>query len=458
MAGIAGIFKPGRRKLIESMLDTISYRGEHGKEIIETDNATIGMIWSLHEDQHSRELIGQNIFRVGSEHGHQVKVTVDDGNIKIERGRVGVVPLYLALNYSDEIMFASEVKALLPITDQIMEFMPGQMITNNEIQTYYELNKSEPLSIPPDEIAEELLRLLRRTVEKRINSDKMGAWLSGGLDSSALATIARPLVTNLHTFAGGVKDAPDLQFAREAAEFIGSEHHEVIVDREMMLKILPDVIYHLESFDALLVRSSIINLCVAYEASNYVTDVLTGEGGDELFAGYRYLKEIPLTKLDDELIDIIKRLHNTALQRVDRTASAFGLSAQVIFMDPEVVDYALRIPAAYKISGGVEKWILRKALTGLLPDSILWRPKAKFWEGAGVESILSEYAEKRISDRDFEHERKLRNGWLLNTKEELFYYRIFKEHFGELSNLDWMGRTKLSPSVPEDQNVKQITY
>jgi asparagine synthase (glutamine-hydrolysing) len=442
MAGIAGIFKPDRKGLIEKMLETISHRGEYGKEVIETGNATVGMIWSLHEDKNARSLINQNIFRVGPGHGHQVQVTMNDGNIRIERGRLGVVPLYLALNHNNEIIFASEIKALLPISDQIIELMPGQMIADNEIKTYYELDKKSPLTQSPDEIAGELLNLLKSTVERRINSEQVGVWLSGGLDSSAIAALVNPYVKALHTFAGGIKNSPDLKFAKEAAEFIGSQHHEVVIDRNMMLKILPDVIYHLESFDALLVRSSIINLCVAYAASDYVTDVFTGEGGDELFAGYKYLKDIPLQNLYDELIDITKRSHNTTLQSVDRMASAFGLSAHVVFMDPDIVEFALRIPASYKLKDGVEKWILRKALTGLLPESILSRPKAKFWEDAGVGFSLSEYAETKISNHDFDHERNLPNGWTLNSKEELFYYRIFREFFGDLTNLDWMGRTK----------------
>ncbi|HNX43727.1 MAG TPA: asparagine synthase-related protein [Bacteroidales bacterium] len=448
MAGIAGVLKSGQKELVEKMLGIISHRGEYGKEIIETNEVTVGMIWSLHENDHVRNLFDQNIFRIGPGYGHHVMVTADDGNVRIERGRVGVVPLYLG-TIDNETVFASEVKAILPVTDNIVELLPGKAISNNKIVTYHELKRGEPLTDGPLEIAEQLKELLQKVVARRINSGTAGAWLSGGLDSSAIAALAKPNVNKLYTFAGGVKEAPDLRFAREAASFIGSEHHEVVIDREMMLKILPDVIYHLESFDALLVRSSIINLCVAYAASNYVTDVFSGEGGDELFAGYSYLKDIPPADLDSELIDITKRLHNTALQRVDRSASAFGLSAHVVLLDPEVVEFALRIPSGYKITGGVEKWIFRKAMSGLLPDSILSRPKAKFWEGAGVESLISDYANRKISGRDFENERKLRNGWMLNSREELFYYRIFREHFGDLENLEWMGRTKGSPVMKE---------
>ncbi|GAI77491.1 unnamed protein product [marine sediment metagenome] len=144
----------------------------------------------------------------------------------------------------------------------------------------------------------------------------------------------------------------------------------------------------------------------------------------------------------DELIDITKCLHNTALQRVDRSASAHGTVAHVCFLDPEVVDYALRIPAEYKLRDNVEKWILRVAFDDMLPEQVLNRKKSKFWEGAGVGELMSDYADSTITDDDFRRERILKNGWIINSKEELFYYRIFREQFGELENLSWMGRTK----------------
>jgi asparagine synthase (glutamine-hydrolysing) len=183
--------------------------------------------------------------------------------------------------------------------------------------------------------------------------------------------------------------------------------------------------------------------------SDYVGMVLSGEGGDELFAGYDYIKDLPTKEIPDELEDIIMRLHNTALQRVDRSAQAHGVVPFVPFTDSEVVEYALSIPPEYKVyrNGGdpIEKWILRKAVEDTVPENVLWRPKAKFWQGAGVQELLSEHAEATISDAEFKRERKLLNGWTLHTKEELMYYRIFKEHFGDLHGLEWMGRTKGAP-------------
>lgn len=273
----------------------------------------------------------------------------------------------------------------------------------------------------------------------------MGSWLSGGLDSSTLAALMRPHVRTLHTFAAGLEGAPDLEFAREVAAYIHSDHHEVILTLDSMLEVLPKVIYHLESFDALLVRSSITNYMAAQLASEYVSEVLSGEGGDELFGGYQYLKALDPATLAAELVDITNRLHNTALQRVDRSASAHGTVAHVAFLDPEVVAYAHRIPVQYKIRAGVEKWILRRAMEGKLPERVLNRTKAKFWEGAGVQDHLAQYAETHLSTADYNSERTLFNGWTLDSKEELMYYRIFKEHFGHLEDLSWMGRTKKIP-------------
>lgn len=443
MAGIAGILQSGETNQVEQMLESISHRGEFGKDIFEMENATIGIIWSQHEDESIREQTRERIFRDGPGHGHVVEVARKNNHWEISRDELGVAPLYTAFNNDGLVIFASEVKALLPFSDNITEMPPGHILTAAGFKQNFKLGqRPHLLAENADVIAMELRSVLSSAVKKCIKSDTIGSWLSGGLDSSTIAALARPYVDTLHTFAGGLKDAPDLKFAKQVADHIGSDHHEVIITLESMVNILPDVIYQLESFDALLVRSSIINLSVAYAASEYVSEVFSGEGGDELFAGYEYLKSLPVSKLDAELIDITGRLHNTALQRVDRSASAFGTTAHVIFTDPEVFEYALRIPIELKLKEGIEKWILRKAMTGLLPESILTRTKSKFWEGAGVGTLISEYASGKVSDSDFKVERNLKNGWILNSKEELLYYRIFKDHFGEPGNLSWMGRSK----------------
>jgi asparagine synthase (glutamine-hydrolysing) len=368
------------------------------------------------------------------------------GGFELSRDALGVAPLYYGRAPGDgALCFASEVKALLAVTADVHELPAGHQYDGKRMECRFELATLPLLHDSPEQIAQELRRRLAAAVERGIGDGHVGSWLSGGLDSSAIAALARPHVRELHTFAAGLPGAPDLEHARAVAEFIHARHHAVVVTVPDLLAALPDVIFHLESFDALLVRSSITNYLAARRAADYVPAVFSGEGGDELFAGYEYLKGLDVAALPGELVDIAGRLHNTALQRVDRSAAAWGTVAHVPFLDPDVVDYALRIPVEFKLRAGVEKWILRRALDGALPESVLSRPKAKFWEGAGVGTWLAQHADERIGDADFDRERRLPGGWTLDTKEELLYYRIFREHFGEFDDNAWMGRTKGAP-------------
>lgn len=373
------------------------------------------------------------------------QAAVDAAGPTLLRDPLGMAPLYYAHTDAGGLYFASEVKALLPFSRDVHILLPGHVYDGVQTRPFHRIQAGQPISTDPQPITRELRRRLEAAVQDCIVGDEMACWLSGGLDSSAIAALAVRSVRRLSTFAAGLPHAPDLAAARSVASFIRSEHYELPITFAEMLAALPDVIYHLESFDALLVRSSIINFLAGRAAADYAPAILSGEGADELFAGYAYLKVLKLEKLTAELIDITQRLHNTALQRVDRCSAAHGLLAHVPFLAPDLVEYAHRIPVGLKLRGGVEKWILRQALIGLLPDKIVRRTKVKFWEGAGVGDLLAEHACDHVSDRDFEAEHVLPNGWRLWTKEELMYYRIFREHFGEFGNLDWMGRTKGAP-------------
>lgn len=442
MSGIAGIAQPGKQNDVKRILEKISHRGR-SIEIIETDSATLGIVYSPYQSTALTLL----------QHSHTAWDDAGDGHFALAQGNelllkrdpLGVAPLYYGWTQDHSLCFSSEVKGLLGNTRDVHELLPGHSFDGQRLEEYFHLARLPVLEDTPEMITPELRYRLENAVKKCADSREVGAWLSGGLDSSALAALARPYVQPFHTFTAGLPDAPDVVNAQIVADFIRSDHHVRTVQLIDLLAVMPEVIYHLESFDALLVRSSIMNYLVAQLASDFVPAVFSGEGGDELFAGYEYLKSLDPTNLPDELIDITSRLHNTALQRVDRCASAHGTVAHVVFLDPDVVDYALRIPTEYKLHNGVEKWILRQAVADILPPSIVNRSKSKFWQGAGVEDLLAQHADHQISDTDFTHERLLPNGWLLNTKEELMYYRIFREVFGEFDYLDWMGRTKGSP-------------
>lgn len=445
MSGIAGCMQSGARRDVELMLARIAHRGPAGHAVCETQGGTLGVAWTEPQAAAEQVLRDEQVAQDRAGAGRLARAVAAQDGMTLKRDPLGVAPLYFARRADGALVFASEVKALLPISHNVKCVPPGHAHDGVGLHAYFRLAKQPVLARKPRAIAKGLHDRLATTVQKCMASGETGCWLSGGLDSSVIAALARPEVSRLHTFAAGLEGAADLKNARTVAQFIRADHHEVIVSFDEMLAVLPAVIYHLESFDALLVRSSIMNYLVGRAASDHVPAVFSGEGGDELFAGYAYLKQLGPAVLADELLDITQRLHNTALQRVDRCASAHGIVAHIPFLASEVVDYALRIPVEYKLRNNVEKWILRRAMAGRLPSSVLRRTKAKFWEGAGVGDLLAEHAETRISDGDFRRQRRLKNGLHIRTKEELMYYRIFREHFGEFADLSWMGRTKGAP-------------
>lgn len=445
MAGIAGIAEKGAERMVNTMLEKMKHRGKAGRSVFETANATFGVIWNEGEKESVMKNIAEGSAGYENGPGHYARVSSSGGNLIITRDELGVAPLYYGRDSKGKLCFSSEVKAILPLTNRVIEMLPGYSFDGTLLKPFFRPETKPHLNESPENIASMLYHLLDNAVANKIKRGMTGVWLSGGLDSSTLSALASKHTGKLLTFAAGLKGAPDLKYARELSDFIGSEHHEVVVTIDELIKALPEVIYFLESFDALLVRSSITNYLVAKLASEYVGEVFSGEGGDELFAGYEYLQTIPHENLEEELINITASLHNTALQRVDRCASASGIIAHPIFTEPEIVEFALSIPVEYKIRENTGKWILRKAMKGYLPDDIAGRPKAKFWEGAGVHELLSAYASKKITDSEFNYERLLPGGLIINTREELYYYRIFSDHFGTDIDLSWMGRTKGSP-------------
>ncbi len=441
MAGIAGIITKDKNVKVHNMLGKISHRGKNHRFIVLKDGLELAV--SSNDFRYVQGDGAKGIIYSLPKREDSIGIGMLDGKIYLKRDKFGVDPLYYLYTEEGNIAFASEVKALAGFNKVIRELEPGSILQNGEIKKYFTLEKGKAFNKTEDEIASALREKLVQSIKRRHDkSIKTGAWLSGGLDSSAISALLRPLMKELHTFSVGFKDAPDLEYAKIVADFIGSTHHERIISFEEVIKILPDVIYHLESFDGLLVRSSIMNFLVSEMASQYVDEVFSGEGGDELFAGYEYIKQLPFESIEDELIDITKRLHNTALQRVDRSSSAFGTVAHVPFVDEDVVAFATRIPVEYKLKDGVEKWVLRQALKNDLPSDVLNRTKSKFWEGSGMGKHLFSYAEGLISDAEFEKEKKIKCGWELKSKEELLYYRLFRDKFGDMDNLDWMGRSK----------------
>ena len=232
------------------------------------------------------------------------------------------------------------------------------------------------------------------------------------------------------------------------ADTLGTQHHEYIYAEQDMLDVLPDVVYYLESFDPALVRSAIPNFMLARMASEHVKVMLTGEGADELYAGYSYLQRYETPgDLQEELVNITEALHNTNLQRGDRMSMAHGLEARVPFLDVDSVSMALSIPPEWKLQrdGRPAKDLLRRAYEGLLPEEIVNRPKMKFSKGAGSSDILAERAEEGVSDNDFQQEKdRLKRDWDYNlqNKEALVYYQMLSEHYQDEWIMPNMGSSR----------------
>ncbi|HUV05887.1 MAG TPA: asparagine synthase-related protein [Armatimonadota bacterium] len=359
----------------------------------------------------------------------------DKGRLFVARDPLGIKPLYYSRK-NGSWCFASELKALTGEFQGVAEFPPGHFYDSEQgFHQYFELEQPARICRRPEKLAEELKAILDAAVRKRLPPDgEVGVLLSGGLDSSTVGVLARRHTSNIHSFTAGTDDSEDLKHARSLAQKLGTHHHEYIYSLREMLEVLPRVVYHLESFDYLLVRSSIPNYIASRMASDYVKVVLCGEGSDELFAGYDHLKKQGSgAELNSMLAEMIFSCHNTGLQRVDRMNMANSVEGRMPYFDLDLLKFALAIPACYKIhpETRTEKWIVRKAFEDDLPDDIAWRRKEKFSVGAGSYELMAQIAENGITDTEFEAERQLSNGHVLRNKEELMYYRLFRDFFGD---------------------------
>jgi asparagine synthase (glutamine-hydrolysing) len=362
------------------------------------------------------------------------------------RDPLGIKPLYVA-RIGAGLAFASELKAFdgVPV-DEIDAIPPGRMYDSRDgWRQWYRVShgaaEPEP-GLDIDRTARELRLVLEQAVSKWMVADvEVGSFLSGGLDSSIIAALAQKArrahgLGPLKTFAVGTEGSPDLAAARAVAAHIGAEHHERLFTAADVRAALPHVIYHLESADVDLVRSAIPTLFAARLAREKVKAVLTGEGADELFAGYTYhhgYVDDPRA-LADELTRSLGTMHNINLQRVDRVTMSESLEARTPFLDRDLIDFAQSIPATLKMartdpealeSTGptTEKWILRKACADLLPTDLVWRKKAQFDEGSGTVDALS----GALAD--------LIEGPVTREAEAALYEQILRDRFADADRI-----------------------
>lgn len=321
------------------------------------------------------------------------------------RDPLGIKPMFMA-RVGDGLAFASELKAFDGLgLNRVEAIDPGSLFDSIDgFREWYRMPQGAAelaAGEDPEPIWRELRLVLEAAVRKWMVADvEVGAFLSGGLDSSLIAALAAGAAEQpLKTFSVGTAGSPDLAAARAVADHIGSDHHELVFTVDDLMDVLPHVIYHLESADVDLVRSALPTHFATTLARRHVKAVLTGEGADELFAGYAYHHAYARKPraLADEITRSLGTMHNINLQRVDRITMAQGLEARTPFLDRDLIDFAQSVPASLKMKitdaatgGTTEKWILRKACEDLLPADLVWRKKAQFDEGSGTVDALDE--------------------------------------------------------------------
>ncbi|TCZ67487.1 asparagine synthase B [Flaviaesturariibacter aridisoli] len=377
----------------------------------------------------------------------------NDDTYLIARDHMGIIPLYMGWDEWGTFYVASELKALAGVCTKIQEFPPGHFLdsrTGTPVTWYqrewtdYDAVKEAVTDI------QAVKKALEEAVHRQLMSDvPYGVLLSGGLDSSVISAIAKKFAARrvetedlkdawwpqLHSFAVGLKDAPDLVAARKVADHIGTVHHEVHFTIQEGLDAIRDVIYHIETYDVTTIRASTpMYLLARVIKSMGVKMVLTGEGSDELFGGYLYFHKAPDAKaFHEETVRKLGKLHQYDCLRANKSLAAWGVEGRVPFLDKEFMDVAMRCNPKDKMSGNgkIEKWILRKAFEDYLPAEVTWRQKEQFSDGVGYSWIdtLKKVTAEGVTDE------QLANAafrFPVNTprsKEEYYYRSIFAEHF-----------------------------
>lgn len=382
------------------------------------------------------------------------------------RDPIGIRPLYYGIGQNGKMMFASEAKNLIGLADKIMPFPPGYYYTDGEFFCYSDVTTvTEVCDDDLDTICKNINNKLIAGIEKRLDSDApIGFLLSGGLDSSLVCSVSAKLLGKpIRTFAIGMnEDAIDLKYAKEVADFIGSDHKEIIISKKDVLGSLEEVIYTLGTYDITTIRASIgmYLICKIIHQQTDVRVLLTGEISDELF-GYKYTDFAPDAEaFQAESVKRVKELHMYDVLRADRCISTNSMEARVPFGDLDFVRYVMSINPEKKMNVyNMGKYLLRKAFEGdYLPDSILYREKAAFSDAVGHSMVdyLKEYAEEVYSDEDFEQLREKYSFAQPFTKESLLYREIFEKYYPNqaemiidfwMPNKEWEGCNVDDPSA-----------
>lgn len=383
----------------------------------------------------------------------------------IARDQIGVIPLYIGYNADGKVFVASELKALEGECERYEPFMPGHYYWSKDpgMKRWYKRDWMEYDNVKDNTASSDAIRKsLCAAVKRQMMSDvPYGVLLSGGLDSSVISAItesyaerrietdskSRAWWPRLHSFAVGLKGAPDLAKARLVADHIGTVHHEINYTIQEGLDALRDVIYFIETYDITTVRASVpMYLLARVIKSMGIKMVLSGEGADEIFGGYLYFHKAPSAEeFHKETVRKLSKLHLYDCLRANKSLSAWGVEGRVPFLDKEFLDVAMRTNPKAKMcsvlpasrsgeadpKASIEKRIVREAFEDMLPEEVAWRQKEQFSDGVGYSWIdtLKKITSEAVTDEQMAHAEER---FPINTplcKEEYYYRSIFEEHF-----------------------------
>ena len=386
----------------------------------------------------------------------------------IARDPIGVIPLYIGKDSEGHIYFGSELKALEGFCDEYEPFLPGHYYHSKEgkMKRWYTRDWMDYEKVAKENGTSPCRQIhdaLEEAVHRQLMSDvPYGVLLSGGLDSSVISAIAKKYAAKrietdgasdawwpqLHSFAVGLKGAPDLVKAREVAEYIGTVHHEINYTLQEGLDAIRDVIYFIETYDVTTVRASTpMYLLARVIKSMGIKMVLSGEGADEIFGGYLYFHKAPDARtFHEETVRKLSKPHLYDCLRANKSLAAWGVEGRVPFLDKEFLDVAMRLAPEVKMAPGkvIEKKVVREAFESLLPASVAWRQKEQFSDGVGYSWIdtLKEVTAAAVSDEQMAHAAERFPVHPPMNKEEYYYRSIFEEHFPSES------AARSVPSVP----------
>lgn len=383
----------------------------------------------------------------------------------IARDHIGVIPLYIGYNADGKVFVASELKALEGECERYEPFLPGHYYWSKApgMKRWYKRDWMEYDNVKDNTASSDAIRKsLCAAVKRQMMSDvPYGVLLSGGLDSSVISAItesyaerrietdsrSRAWWPRLHSFAVGLKGAPDLAKARLVADHIGTVHHEINYTIQEGLDALRDVIYFIETYDITTVRASVpMYLLARVIKSMGIKMVLSGEGADEIFGGYLYFHKAPSAEeFHKETVRKLSKLHLYDCLRANKSLSAWGVEGRVPFLDKEFLDVAMRTNPKAKMcsvlpasrsgeadpKASIEKRIVREAFEDMLPEEVAWRQKEQFSDGVGYSWIdtLKKITSEAVTDEQMAHAEER---FPINTplcKEEYYYRSIFEEHF-----------------------------